>query len=54
MSLFEIGCIQQLSNSSRLCGMWGNPDVHNLTPMSKKEIVFNRSTENSFLKNKAF
>ena len=24
---------QQLPNSSRLCGVWGDPDVHDLTPM---------------------
>jgi len=24
---------QQLPNSSRFCGVWGDPDVHDLTPM---------------------
>jgi len=29
---------QQLPNSSRLCWMWGDPDIHDLTSMHKKHI----------------
>ena len=29
---------QQLLNSSRLCGVWGDPDVHDLTPMRTRHI----------------
>ena len=29
---------QQLPNSSRLCGVWGDPDVHDLTPMRTRHI----------------
>jgi len=29
---------QQLPNSSRLCEVWGDPDVHDLTPMSESPI----------------
>jgi len=29
---------QQLPNSSRLCGVWGDPDVHDLIPMRTRHI----------------
>ena len=29
---------QQLPNSSRLCREWGDPDVHDLTPMRTRYI----------------
>jgi len=30
--------IQQLPNSSRLRGVWGDPDVHDLTPACTRHI----------------
>ena len=29
---------QQLPKSSRLCGVWGDPDVHDLTPTHTRHI----------------
>ena len=51
---------QQLPNSSRLCGVWGDPDVHDLILYEQKtyrENVSNEPTEKQFflfLKNKSF
>ena len=47
---------QQLPNISRLSGVWGDLDVHDLTPMSTRYIERSIVTDpqKTFLKNKIF
>jgi len=37
--VYDIQQQQQLPNISCLCGVWGDPDVHDLTPMRKKKCI---------------
>jgi len=47
---------QQLPNISRICGAWGDPDVHNLTPMRTSHVKrsFPTDPHKTFLKKNYF